>query len=87
MENLFLNINQAVFQIYLLNLLLGHTICWEVKFGVGTMSWGNTSQKTKEQEVLSNITTVAALPISAPFAMADLMSSDFVETLMKIGGQ
>ncbi|WIM82664.1 hemagglutinin repeat-containing protein [Gallibacterium anatis] len=60
---------------------------------LGSQIWGwynelgNTSQKTKEQEVLSNITTVAALPISAPFAMADLMSSDFVETLMKIGGQ
>ena len=47
---------------------------------------GNTSQKTKEQEVLSNITTVAALPISAPFAIADLMSSDFVEVLFKLGG-
>ena len=47
---------------------------------------GNTSQKTKGQEVLSNITTVAALPISAPFAMADLMSSDFVEVLFKLGG-
>ena len=48
---------------------------------------GNTSQKTKEQEVLSNITTVAALPISAPFAIADLMSSDFVEVLFKLGGK
>lgn len=25
--------------------------------------------------------------VSAPFAMADLMSSDFVELLIKIGGQ
>ncbi|WP_150540083.1 hypothetical protein [Actinobacillus vicugnae] len=48
---------------------------------------GNTSEKTPIQSVTSQVTTVVAIPVSAPFATTDLMSSDFFEVLMKIGGQ
>ncbi|OOF45021.1 hypothetical protein BKK52_12965, partial [Rodentibacter trehalosifermentans] len=47
---------------------------------------GNTSQKTPVQSALALGTTVLAIPVSAPFAMADVMSSDFLEVLMQIGG-
>lgn len=47
---------------------------------------GNTSSKNGFQEKASQITTAIAIPVSAPFAMADLMSSDFVEVLFKLGG-
>lgn len=47
---------------------------------------GNTSNKNLLQKTGATITTVGAIPVSAPFAMADLMSSDFVELLMKLGG-
>ncbi|MCW9733586.1 hemagglutinin repeat-containing protein [Avibacterium sp. 20-15] len=47
---------------------------------------GNTLSKNSFQEKTSQITTSIAIPVSAPFAMADLMSSDFVELLFKLGG-
>ncbi|TDF36052.1 hypothetical protein [Histophilus somni] len=48
---------------------------------------GNTAPKTPMQDTSSKATTIIAIPISAPFAVADLMSADFFEVLMKIGGQ
>lgn len=48
---------------------------------------GNTSQKTPIQKTASDITTVVAIPATAPLALSDLMSSDMMEVLMKIGGQ
>ncbi|MFC0322199.1 hemagglutinin repeat-containing protein [Gallibacterium melopsittaci] len=47
---------------------------------------GNTSEKNFIQDISSNITTAIGIPVATPFAMADLMSSDFVETLFKLGG-
>ncbi|QPB43230.1 hemagglutinin repeat-containing protein [Rodentibacter haemolyticus] len=48
---------------------------------------GNTAEKDPITQVRADITTVVAIPVSAPFALSDLMSSDMVEVLMKIGGQ
>ncbi len=31
-------------------------------------------------------TTVVAIPVAAPFALSDLMSSDMMEVLFKLGG-
>ena len=47
---------------------------------------GNTSQKTPWQQTMSQVTTIGALGVSAPFALSDAFSSDMVEILMKIGG-
>ena len=47
---------------------------------------GNTSSKTSFQQGASDVTTVVALPVSMPFAISDLVSSDFVEVLFKLGG-
>ena len=47
---------------------------------------GNTSSKNSFQDKASQITTAVAIPVATPFAMADLMSSDFVEVLFKLGG-
>ena len=48
---------------------------------------GNTAEKNKLTGVASGVTTVIAIPISAPFALSDVMSSDMFELLMKIGGK
>lgn len=42
--------------------------------------------KNKLTGVASDITTVVAIPVSAPFALSDVLSSDTFELLMKIGG-
>ncbi|MCK3654776.1 hypothetical protein A4G19_03045 [Pasteurellaceae bacterium Macca] len=47
---------------------------------------GNTAKKTNFEEKASLATTVIAIPVSAPFAISDVMSSDMFEILMKIGG-
>ena len=47
---------------------------------------GNTSQKNNIQQFLSDRTTEIAIPISAPFAASDLISSDMMEVLFKLGG-
>jgi len=47
---------------------------------------GNTSQKNNIQQFLSDRTTEIAIPISAPFAVSDLISSDMMEVLFKLGG-
>ena len=48
---------------------------------------GNTVPKNKLTGVASDITTVVAIPVSAPFALSDVLSSDTFELLMKIGGK
>ena len=48
---------------------------------------GNTAEKNKLTGVASGVTTVIAIPVSAPFALSDVMSSDMFELLMKIGGK
>ncbi|TCP92083.1 hemagglutinin-like protein [Cricetibacter osteomyelitidis] len=50
-------------------------------------SVGNTSENRKTiDNIGAGITTGVAIPISAPFALSDLISSDFVEILNQIGG-
>lgn len=59
---------------------------------LGSQIWGwyddkgNTSPKTPVENGLAETTTILALPISAPFAIADLMELDFIEVLSKLGG-
>ena len=48
---------------------------------------GNTAEKNKLTGVASGVTTVIAIPVSAPFALSDVISSDMFELLMKIGGK
>ena len=48
---------------------------------------GNTVPKNKLTGVASDITTVVAIPVSAPFVLSDVLSSDTFELLMKIGGK
>ncbi|QPB43228.1 hypothetical protein [Rodentibacter haemolyticus] len=48
---------------------------------------GNTAEKDPIAQVRADITTVVAITVAAPFALSDVMSSDMVEVLMKIGGQ
>ncbi|SUT96219.1 heme utilization or adhesion protein [[Actinobacillus] rossii] len=48
---------------------------------------GNTAPKTKTQEILSGVTTGLAIPATMPFAVADLISSDMMEVLFKLGAQ
>lgn len=47
---------------------------------------GNTSQKNSVQQFLADRTTEVAIPVSAPFAVSDLISSDMMEVLFKLGG-
>jgi len=47
----------------------------------------NQAEKNKLTGVASGVTTVIAIPVSAPFALSDVMSSDMFELLMKIGGK
>ena len=42
--------------------------------------------KNNIQQFLSDRTTEIAIPISAPFAVSDLISSDMMEVLFKLGG-
>ena len=42
---------------------------------------GNTAPKNKLTGVASDITTVVAIPVSAPFALSDVLSSDTFELL------
>ncbi|BFU61415.1 MULTISPECIES: hemagglutinin repeat-containing protein [Rodentibacter] len=50
-------------------------------------SVGNTSENRKTiDNIGAGITTGVAIHISAPFALSDLMSSDFVEILNQLGG-
>ncbi|MFQ1049650.1 hypothetical protein ACIRXL_06115 [Avibacterium paragallinarum] len=59
---------------------------------IGGQAWGfynsqgNTAQKTATEKLRAEITTAAAIPAATPFAVADLMSSDFVELLFQLGG-
>ena len=59
-------------------------------FGGQIWGWydkqGNTSQKNNIQQFLSDRTTEIAIPISMPFAVSDLISSDMMELLFKLGG-
>ena len=60
---------------------------------LGGQAWGwydkqgNTAEKSKLTGVASGVTTVIAIPVSAPVALSDVMSSDMFELLMKIGGK
>ena len=45
---------------------------------------GNTKRGSKP---LQGVATGAAIPVSAPFALADLFSSDFFVILLKLGGR
>ncbi|WP_424410419.1 hemagglutinin repeat-containing protein [Pasteurella sp. PK-2025] len=48
---------------------------------------GNTLQnKNVAQRIGSTATTVIAIPVAAPFAVSDAISSDFMEVLFKLGG-
>lgn len=47
---------------------------------------GNTLRgKNQTQRIAAEATTIIALPFAAPFALSDLMSSDFTEILFKLG--
>lgn len=49
---------------------------------------GNTLQnKNTAQKIGSTATTVVAIPVAAPFAVSDAISSDFMEILFKLGGK
>ncbi|OOF42178.1 hypothetical protein BKK51_13050 [Rodentibacter trehalosifermentans] len=56
---------------------------------IGGQRWGfydylgNTSEKTKGEKVAAEVITWIAIPVAAPFALADFFSSDMVEILMK----
>lgn len=47
---------------------------------------GNTSLKNNVQQFLADRTTEIAIPVSAPFAVSDLISPDMMEVLFKLGG-
>ena len=67
--------------------MLGGQI-WGLYDAVGNTTRGRdlNNSPNKNDEKISSITAITAIPVSAPFAMADLMSSDFVEVLFKLGG-
>uniref|UniRef100_UPI00056D8568 hemagglutinin repeat-containing protein n=1 Tax=Stenoxybacter acetivorans TaxID=422441 RepID=UPI00056D8568 len=47
---------------------------------------GNTSRgRSTFENIASNITTVVALPVSAPFALSDLISSDVMQLILQLG--
>ena len=47
---------------------------------------GNTStNRTKFQDTASTVTTVTAIPVAAPFALADLLDSNVVQLLFSLG--
>ncbi|WP_425603666.1 hemagglutinin repeat-containing protein [Stenotrophomonas capsici] len=47
---------------------------------------GNTAiDRTKPQKLASGVTTVVAIPVAAPFALSDLVSSDVIQILIKLG--
>lgn len=49
---------------------------------------GNTLEnKNKLQTIGAEASTILALPVAAPFAFSDLMNSDMLEVLFKLGGQ
>ncbi|WP_207904101.1 hypothetical protein [Bisgaardia hudsonensis] len=47
---------------------------------------GNTSQKNGLESKASEVTTAVAIPVTVPIALSDLISSDFMEVLYKLGG-
>ncbi|OOR95669.1 hypothetical protein B0186_11255 [Canicola haemoglobinophilus] len=48
---------------------------------------GNTLQnKNMAQHIGSTATTIIAIPMAAPFALSDAISSDFMEVLFQLGG-
>ncbi|TDB29721.1 hypothetical protein ATCM_11530 [Stenotrophomonas sp. ATCM1_4] len=48
---------------------------------------GNTAvDRTKSQKLASSVTTVIAIPVAAPFALSDLISSDVIQVLVGLGG-
>ena len=51
---------------------------------------GNTTENrrtiNKKDETVSSKVTVAAIPVAAPFAVADIIDQDFIQAIMKISG-
>ncbi len=47
---------------------------------------GNTAQKSPLGGIVAEVTTVVAIPVSAPFALSELISPEFLEILIKLGG-
>lgn len=41
---------------------------------------------SKKDETISSKVTVAAIPVAAPFAIADIVDQDFIQAIMKITG-
>ncbi|WP_226692355.1 MULTISPECIES: hypothetical protein [Rodentibacter] len=85
MNNFLLNLN--------IILIPSDEVFFETHDLIGGQTWGfydkdgNTAEKDPITKVRADITTVVAIPVAAPFALSDVMSSDMVEVLMKIGGQ
>ena len=49
---------------------------------------GNTSRgRNAFENIASSTTTVVAIPVSAPFAVSDLISPDVLQIILKIGGK
>ncbi|HGG8492930.1 TPA: hypothetical protein ACJJQN_001358 [Neisseria meningitidis] len=52
--------------------------------------YGNTTPNrrttNKKDETISSKVTVAAIPVAAPFAIADIVDQDFIQVIMKITG-
>ncbi|OBX05898.1 hypothetical protein QV08_11580, partial [Gallibacterium salpingitidis] len=46
---------------------------------------GNTAEKNSIQSKASQVTTITAIPVATPFAMADLISADIIELLSQLG--
>lgn len=46
---------------------------------------GNTKRGSKP--ILQDVVTIGALPISAPFALSDLLSPDMLSIILKLGGK
>ncbi|MFU8617434.1 hypothetical protein [Neisseria sp. LACPHL-SPEC-2024-00856] len=52
--------------------------------------YGNTTPNrrttNKKDETISSKVTVAAIPVAAPFAIADIVDQDFIQVIMKLSG-
>ncbi|TCP92081.1 hypothetical protein EDC44_12834 [Cricetibacter osteomyelitidis] len=59
---------------------------------IGGQAWkfydkdGNTAEKSPLTQFRADVTTAVAIPVTAPLALSDIMTSDMVEILMKLGG-
>ena len=58
---------------------------WGFYNDIGNTTENRRSTNTKDETISSKV-TVAAIPVAAPFAIADLVDSGFIQAIMKISG-